>query len=99
MNPEHLELLRRALPHLSDPQVVEAVVGALSQGSDYPVPDISTVEYLDFAALRLCFWKSSAAEKKYPGVSKSYKSFIEEHSAALRSHLDIHESRGSAHSI
>jgi hypothetical protein len=79
--------------------VVEVVVGALAQGSDYPVPDIATVEYLDFAALRLCFWSSSAAKKKYPGVSKSYKSFIEEHSAILRSHLDVLESRGSTPSI
>lgn len=91
MNPEHLELLKRALPHIRDPRVVEIVVGALAQGSDYPVPDITTVEYIDFTALRLCFWASRSAEKAYPDTVVTSSSFVRDHYADLKYYLDLLE--------
>lgn len=89
----HIELLRRALPHIKDHQVVEIVVGVLAQGSDYPVPpDISSVEYIDFSALRLCFWQSITAATVYPDVVRQKQSpLIDAHYANLTHYLNVLE--------
>lgn len=91
MNPEHIELLRRALPHIRDPRVVDVVVGALAQGSDYPVPDIASVGFLDFAALRLCFWFSCSSRERYPSLSHPNAGFVNDHFKNLRAHLNVLE--------
>lgn len=88
MKPEHIDILKRALPRIRDPLVVEIVVGVLAQGSDYPVPDMSTVDCIDFAALRLCFWISRSAEKTYPDTVVTYSNFVRDHYGNLQSYLD-----------
>lgn len=88
MNPEHLELLRRALPHLVQPWVVDEVVAFLAEGVEHVVPDtMATCPFLDDMAVRFCYWMHLRA--RHPSLTND--SYVKHYARALEKELPKHE--------
>lgn len=88
MNPEHIELLRRVLPHLVQTWVVEKVVAFLAEGTEHVVPDtMPTHHFLDDMAIRFCRWISF--HRRFP--SDHDFGYIEQYARALEKELPKHE--------
>lgn len=88
MNPEHIDLLRRALPFLEQTWVVDEVVAFLAEGTEHVVHDtMPTQPFLDGMAVRFCHWISFY--HRFP--SDHVLSVIKKYARTLEKELPKHE--------
>lgn len=90
VKPEHIDLLRRALPFFEQAWVVDEVVALLAEGLEHVVLDtMPTQPFLDGIAVRFCYWITH--NHMFP--SETASGFIDRYAHALEKELLNHEPR------